>query len=204
LATPRLRRKGGLAMKKLKIGVIGEHPANDAQAIINLLQPHYGEKAQFKVCLKNFTGDDLSSAKFLQELKRANFQNIYDFVLIIRDLDGLPTQTDLLEKKQDLFQKYQEKLNGIGIFMLNIFELEALILSDLTNFNKRFKTKFSFQGNPAYQNDPKGLLKSKSDTKYQESDAIDLFKSINIVEIRKKHSFFNDFCIEFEQKIKFS
>ena len=191
-------------MKKLKIGVIGEHPANDAQAIINLLQPYYGEKAQFKICLKNFTGDDLSSPKFLQELKRSNFHKIYDFIVIIRDLDGLPTQTDLLAKKQKLFQEYQEKLNGIGIFMLNIFELEALILADLTSFNLRFKTKFVFKSNPAYQNNPKGLLKTKSDTKYQESDAIDLLKNTNITNIRANHSFFDDFCVEFEQKINFS
>ena len=70
-----------------------------------------------------------------------------DIVIFIRDLDGLETDTDFKEKKakrQEYFTKSKSVVDKKALYLLNIYEIEALILADIEAFNAFYKSHIVF------------------------------------------------------------
>jgi hypothetical protein len=85
---------------------------------------------------------------------------------------------------------------------LNITELESLILADIETFNNIYKTKIKYTKNPEFKSDPKKVLRDKTRgnaREYNENDAPDIFKKIDLNKIKKCKSF-KKFLTEFESK----
>jgi hypothetical protein len=100
-----------------------------------------------------------------------------------------------------------EKLNnefGNGIFLLNIYELEALMLADIQTFNLHYKSKINFNGNPMMQEKPKEFLMAKTEycqKKYVVSHAPNVFEKLDFETVYKNCSYFKAFIKEFEQLV---
>lgn len=176
-----------------KIGLIGEDPS-DTAAIRNLLLKKYDY--DFIPLLKNQTGDNLETAKTKRMLSVELERRKLDLLIFIRDLDALESDEVQISKRYDWFNRFKSYFNGPSVFLLNIYELEALILSDIASFNNAYKTAINFRGNPMMQKEPKEFLISRTDKlrrKYRESDAPELFRQLDIDIILKKCRYFREF-----------
>ena len=176
-----------------KIGLIGEDPS-DTAAIRNLLLKRYGY--DFIPLLKNQTGDNLETAKTKRMLSVELERRKLDLLIFIRDLDALESDEMQLSKRYDWFNRLKSYFNGASVFLLNIYELEALILSDIASFNSTYKTAINFRGNPMTVQEPKEFLMAKTKKlkkQYTESDAPELFRQLNIDILLKKCRYFREF-----------
>lgn len=189
----------------IKIGLVGEDP-NDTASIDNLISPYYKQKGvKFIPLLKNIRGYQLDSIDKVKRALKIEFEDKRcDFVIYIRDSDAPFSDSKKINARKEWFRNLDRSTNKMGIFLLNIYELEALILADINGFNKIYKTKIKYSKNPSFEKDPKRFLMQKtinSPRQYKESDCPEIFSKLNFLEIRKNCQFFNDFIESFQQKI---
>jgi hypothetical protein len=187
----------------IKVGLVGEDP-NDTLSIKNLLEKRYQRKVQFKSFTKAGTGYGLESAKTKKSIPIEFEEKKCDFVIFIRDLDAFESQKTKVQKRMNWFNEFNRFVKNKGILLLNIWELEALILSDIDAFNKLFSVNHKFRGDPMVQKEPKELLKkitSKSNKQFEESHCPEIFKKLDIDKIEENCRFFKDFIISFDKKL---
>lgn len=182
------------------IGVVGEHPQNDSEAVIALLKKIF-PKANFKILLKSLTGTQLYTPKAKRLLATEVQGNRPAFIIFVYDADAHPSEKEKIEKKESIFKDHKQFKQDI--LLLNIQELEALILADLEPFNKKFGTKAIYKGNPMHQPKPKEWLRAQtgnSRNRYQESDAIALLSAANIENL-KMVPYFKEFLDKLDKQI---
>lgn len=188
----------------IKVGLIGEDP-NDTSSIKNILAKKYADKVFFKPMLRRIRGHYLDNPKAIRSLETEAKIEKCKFIIYIRDLDGLPSQNDLIVKKHQWFDVLNNLTGKNNIFLLNIWELEALIFADIESFNKSYRTTIKPVGNPMLISDPKGKLKEatrKSRKPFEESHCPDVFKLLDLDVVSNNCSFFKDFLGEFDHKLK--
>jgi len=103
----------------IKVGLVGEDP-NDTSAIKNLLKKKYSDSVNFKPMLRNIRGHQLDNAKVIRSLGVEAKTEKCKFIIYIRDLDGLPSQTDLIAIKKNWFDNLNNLTGKDNIFLLNI------------------------------------------------------------------------------------
>lgn len=187
-----------------RIGLVGEDP-NDTQAIQYLLEQNFTDKAQFVIILRNKRGYQLENTSFYNAFKIELLNNNYDLIIFIRDLDGLESEEEKLKHRLNWFKKLNAASGDRGLFLLNIFELEALILADIETFNSIYKTKISKIGNVMFTTQPKELLMSKTfrlRKVYSESHCPELFKKLNYTTVVKNCRYFKEFVLLLEKRLK--
>ena len=124
----------------MKIGLVGEAPL-DTMSIKTILGKKYSN-LEFVELLKNIiTGSILENQTTKTKLRLECSIHRPDIVIFIRDLDGLLTKK--YRKQRLLRQKYYREFKGCThtkktIYLLNIWEIEALILSDINCFNQYY------------------------------------------------------------------
>jgi len=176
-----------------RIGIIGENYENDSKPLRTLLSRVFDkQKAIFIPILPKIEGNQLERIrKILVALKSEIIRKRLDCLILMRDLDGLPSELKKIEVRNKWFKEIENGISKKCIPLLIIYELEALILSDITTFNKIYKTKYKLKGKPKFQKEPKGLLKkltAHSKKTYHESHADDIFQKISHTELIKNHS----------------
>lgn len=185
------------------VGLVGEAPT-DTKAIEVLLSKKY-DNITFIELLKNINGAQLENQKTKQSLKLECIYHRPNIVIFIRDLDGLLSKEYRYQRLQR--QNYYKKFKGSTqikdktIFLLNIWEIEALILADINAFNKYYKCNIKFNENPMKIVEPKEFLKL-SHKKYSESDNKNIFKHSDFNKIYSHCDYFKSFIDKFEQLIK--
>jgi len=187
----------------IRVGLVGEDP-NDTSSIKNLLEKRYNKKVRFYALTRTETGHGLDSSKTKKSITIEFDEKKCRFIVFIRDLDAFESHKSALERKIKWFKELDDLVNNKGIFLLNIWELEALILADIDTFNKSYNIKHKFKGNPMLQKEPKELLKritAKTNKKFKESHCPNLFKDLDIDKVEKNCRFFRDFIQEFNKKI---
>ncbi len=187
-----------------KIGLIGEDP-NDTTSLKNLLLQKHPSGLQFKQLIKNKKGYQLDNAKIPSALKIEYDEYKPQHVIFIRDADSLPTNIIKIQKIKDWFNKLNEVIDGKGILLINIYELEALILADIDTFNLHYNTTIRYAKNVMYQQKPKEFLIQKTwktKKRYSESHCPDLFMHLKFDTIIKKAAFFNEFYSHFVSTLK--
>jgi Domain of unknown function (DUF4276) len=192
-------------MKKIKVGIVGEHPQNDSEALRLFLTPLANEGVQFKIVLKNFEGSHLDGDKFVRALVTESRD--LDYIILVRDLDGLLSEIEKIKKRNAWFNAANNRIFNKGIFFLAIYEMEALILSDVTVLNKIYGLTMKPVGNPMMIADSKGHLKRVTDKskkgKYDVNHALDIFKSLNfktVYDTHKGERSFQSFADELKDK----
>jgi hypothetical protein len=175
-------------MKKIKIAVFGENPRNDADAFTVLLKKKYDDKASFKTILKNLSGDMLENQTMLfGSLEIELLVESYDYILCVRDLDSLLSNTDIISKRETWFNNVNSKIDNKGIFFLAIYEMEALILADIENFNRIYNLNFNLDKDPIEVVEPKEFLKELTNYKYKTSHCSKIFELADFEKIYQNH-----------------
>ncbi|MBE9601989.1 hypothetical protein [Pedobacter sp. MC2016-24] len=186
----------------IKIGVVGEDP-NDTSSVISLLSKKY-PYVQFRKLAKGVTGCQLDSRKLITsltiEVKRQQLKSI----IYIRDLDGFDSERAKLIKISTWFTNLDNQFGRTGILLTNIWELEALIFADISTFNTLYKVNHQFKGDPSKIKDPKQELKKitrNGSKKFHESHCPQVFDQLDVNQIAKNCTYFNQFLIDFSKLI---
>lgn len=182
----------------IRVGLIGEDP-NDTSAIKNLLEKRYKKKFQFVPLVRRIKGSQLDGSKIRSALPIEFADNKCKFVIYIRDLDGFKSESSKVKVKTSWFNTLDSTIKNKGILLLNIWELEALILGDIETFNKIYKTNHRFKKDPMHEKNPKETLKNfsvKSAQTYHESHCPDIFKQLDIDNIKSRVRYFDEFIAE--------
>lgn len=163
-----------------KIGLIGEDP-NDTIAIKNLLLQRHTTGLQFEQLLKRKRGYELNNPRYAAALKIEYDAKRPDFIIFIKDADALPSEREKIKEVEEWFSKLNKVVNNKGILLKNIYELEALILTDIDTFNKYYNVNIKYNKNVMFHKEPKEFLKlkTKAQKQYQESHCPELFTKLN-------------------------
>lgn len=184
----------------MKIGLVGEYPT-DAVAVEKLLLNFYNEKYSFSPLIKNIpNGDNLATTQGRKLIKAEYRSNAPDLLIYIRDLDGLQNNKEKQELRKKEFEKLQQTIDGVCVFMLNIYTLEALIYGDIQTFNSIFGTNINVPKDPMEIEKPKEeLMKSTvhKERKYNFSaDNEEVFSKLDPNKIYETHNGFRNFIKE--------
>jgi hypothetical protein len=184
-----------------KIGLVGEAP-NDTNAFTNLFKKQY-PLLVFLPLINDIHGSQLDSPKTKQLLRKEYESLKPNFVVFIRDLDGLKNETDKLDNRKKYFTDFNSVIDKVGCYLLNIYEIEALILADIATFNTLYQCSIEYSNNPMLEPQPKEFLikRTKSPKKYSESDNPTIFSSLNFETIKQNCAYFGEFCKKFEQLV---
>lgn len=162
----------------MKIGLVGEAP-NDTQSIKNLLEKRYSPMDyNFVFMLQISNGSHLDSTKTKRILEIEYKIQKPDYIIFIRDLDSILPNKHKKDDRKEYFRTSNKRINGKGIFLLNIYEIEALILTDVATFNAKYGSKLEEVEDVMKIEEPKEYLK-KASKKYSESHNADIFKLID-------------------------
>lgn len=184
----------------MKIGLVGEAP-NDTTSLQNLLSRRYPkEKVEFVSLLKIQNGSTLDNSKTFRFLVIENRIHKPDIIVFIRDLDSiLPNRPRKLERLM-YFRKANKQVNYIGIFLLHIYEIEALILSDPKTFNDMYNAELGEYEDVMNVSEPKEVLMAAS-KKYSESDNAKIFEKLDLDKLLSC-KYFKDFIEELDKKVQ--
>ncbi|HZY37961.1 MAG TPA: DUF4276 family protein [Mucilaginibacter sp.] len=186
----------------MKVGLVGEAPG-DTGAVQNLLSRNY-ENLDFIELLQRVGGSVLDDKKAVNQIRREYEIERPDLVLVIRDLDADEKDDDKVKDRKKKFAKLNRIINKKGIFLLNIYELEALILADIEVFNKIYGCEVEQYADPMKVADPKEVLMSasrKSNTPFNVSHNREIFKSLRFDILKKNCRYFARFIKEFDKKL---
>jgi Domain of unknown function (DUF4276) len=193
--------------KKIKIGIVGEDPNNDALALSHLLRTVVLEGVQFAVMQKNIRGSQLDSVKFLKTLKAEFKAEQPKHIIFVRDLDALLSDSSQVSTRDAWFARANEQVQNCGIFFLAIYEMEALILADIDNLNKYYRLKIKDINHPMAIEKPKEVLQKLTENtqkgRYRENDAPKIFQALAFETVYKHHKgtrSFQYFADELSQK----
>jgi len=184
----------------LKIGLIGEYPT-DVDCISSLLVKKYDSDISFFPLIYGVHGSELENPKIKHQLRREYQYEKPDFVLFIRDLDGFEDNKFLLDQRKAYFTEFNSVVNRKGILLLNIYELEALLLSDVGMLNAYFEVQLEEIADCMQVEDPKGFLKTNI-RKYSTGDNKTLFSLLNYDKVVNNCRYFKVFSQEFDKIIK--
>lgn len=187
----------------ISIGLVGEDP-NDTSSIKNLLLSKYGKSVRFFPLARGICGYYLDNPKLKAVLKAELASHNYKFIIYIRDLDAFKSEAAKVQKKLDWFKDLNSITGNQNILLLNIWEMEALILGDIGTFNKIYKIKHSFSGDPMAVKEPKEYLKritNKGIKRYKESHSPEIFSQLDINLVRDNCLFFRNFLTEFNSRL---
>ncbi len=185
----------------ITIGLVGEAP-NDTNAFTNLLKKQYPTLI-FIPLINDLHGSMLDNQK-TKNILRKEYESLKpNLIIFIRDLDGLKSETDKLDKRKKYFTDFNSVVDKIGYYFLNIYELEALILADINTFNTLYNCEIEYNDDPMLQIEPKEFLirNTKPPKKYMESDNPTIFKSLDFETIKQNCLYFKEFCNDFEKRI---
>jgi hypothetical protein len=184
----------------MKIGLVGEAPA-DTTAIKNLLLKRYRQHRQeFVTMLDRINGSMLDNQKTKRLLRIEYETQKPTIVIFIRDLDGTLKNNTTLAARKDFFRNFNSVVNKTGVFLLNIYEIEAILVADINAFNNYFGSAIQYDGDPMELENPKEFLKMHC-PKYNESLNPALFGSLNFDTVYIKCRYFNGFITRFEKKL---
>ncbi|RYY06953.1 MAG: DUF4276 family protein [Sphingobacteriaceae bacterium] len=121
-------------------------------------------------------------------------------VIFIRDLDALENDTVQLEIRKQYFRDSNTVVNKKGIYLLNIFEIEALLLADIDCINKVYNSNLSRISDPMKIEEPKEYIKlatKKMISAYNESHNPNLFSQLNFDTLIANCKYFSNFIDRF-------
>jgi len=181
----------------MKIGLLGESP-HDTKSISNLLKRMF-PAFEFVNLIEDIHGAQLDQLQPTKRLLRLEYQaHKPDVVVFIRDLDALASDKVQLRKRLEYFWEFKTVVDRKAVYLLNIWEIEALILFDLDTFRKHYGCSCSYTGDPHDQEKPKEHLKGLCH-KYNEVHNSALFANIDYRILMDNSVYFNKFIKQFKK-----
>jgi hypothetical protein len=189
-----------------RIGLIGENP-NDTSAFRNLFSRQYPGQFEFVPLIRNWTGGNLDNIKessnVMAQLRFEYRDQNPDFVVLIRDLDALESDTIQLSERLRRMYALAKAVTHNAVFLLCIFEMETLLIADLDPVNVKYGTTLVYPSagdpvDPMLKIDPKGFLINNCG--YHQNDCPELFETIDFAKLLNV-KFFKDFVEHFNTRI---
>ncbi|SHL24389.1 hypothetical protein [Chryseobacterium polytrichastri] len=182
----------------MKIGLVGEAP-NDTECIQVLLEKKYTE-FNFFFMLNRINGSNLENQKVKRILRVEYESEKPDIVIFIRDLDAILPNKSMLSRRKTYFNEFNSVVDKKGIFFLNVYEIEALILANHEIFNLTFNSQLVISENVMSISEPKEYLKNFS-RQYDESMNVGIFKDLSFETVHDNCLYFEKFIKDFEKLI---
>lgn len=190
--------------KAVRVGLLGESP-NDTEAIKVLLERQYTAQVTCFPLLERLTGGTLDSNKILRSLPIACARKRPDVVVVIRDLDALASNKTQLRLRQEYFTRVNREVGGHALYLLHIYEFEALIAADIQTFNRLYQSACKVPGDPSLIVDPKRVLQNatrKSQRgEYHENHSTEICTELDYSKLIKNCGYFREFDAAFAVKI---
>ena len=189
--------------KQVRVGLLGESP-NDTAALKVLLEQRYAGRIQVFPLLKNLKGDKVGGLKALRMLPTQYQEQKPDIVVFTRDLDSLASDVTQRQRRQQEFNDINKCVAGKGIFLLHIYEFEALIMAHIGPFNAHYRCACKPQGDPMRIADPKGKLQvasRKGKGEYSENDCAEVCAKLDYAELVKNCGYFQEFDEAFAARL---
>jgi hypothetical protein len=191
--------------KVVKIGLFGESP-HDTNAVLELLSKQYSTSLEFITMLPRLRGSMLDNKMTQIDLSIEFRTKKPDLVIVVRDLDDLVSNQAKVDKLNAFFNSSNQSVSSTGIFLLNVFELEALILCDIEALNAFYKIEASFSGDPMLTWEPKEILKgftkpNKRSKRYTPGHCPKLFKLLDFNKL-SSCSYFASFILDFDTRVQ--
>lgn len=184
----------------MKVGLIGESP-NDTFSIQTLLKNEYSAPDfEFIFLIDRIHGSQLDSQKTKRFLRIEYESKQPDLVIFIRDLDGLASNIAQYRIRREYFTSFNSVIDKKGIYLLNIYEIEALILSDIETFNRFYKSNLELLSDPMLISEPKEFITSRVKS-YSTSDNPNIFGKLRWEALFKNCKYFNEFIVSLNTKI---
>lgn len=185
----------------IRIGIIAEDD-NDAKAISTLLNKNFPEQFYFQRLLPNRNGsqlDDNNDNHLAIALRREFEFEELDYLLYIRDLDALISDKEQLNFRKKRFRRFSRVVDRKAIFMLNIYEIEALILADFDTYkNYKNRPDLVFENvNAALTEKPDLALPD-----YNKGELTKIIPLLNLEIVKSNHRHFSIFMTEFFKMIE--
>lgn len=181
----------------IRIGLIGENPS-DTNCIAGLLNKKYSSKVSFFPLIKNINGSNLDNPKIKRQLRREYEIKNPDLVLFIRDLDGLEHHYELLNYRKTWFSDIKKVVDKKSILLLNIWELEALLLTDIEMVNAHYGSNIEMLEDCMTVEQPKEFLNERI-SRYLTGHNVELFSKLKYEVVIAKCRYFKKFDEEFEK-----
>jgi hypothetical protein len=183
----------------VSVAFVGEHP-NDVSCIQSLLLKKYPLGVSFSALLKDVNGSALDNPKIIHLLRKEYQYSKPDVVLFIRDLDALEYDRIQWEKRKQYFVKCNKVVDKKGIYLLNIFELEALLIADKLALEKYFNAPVVVEDDCMLIPSPKEEL-MKMFRKYNTVMNAVLFPLLNYETVIKNCRYFKKFDTVFNARL---
>ena len=191
--------------KALTVGLIGENP-NDSRALTALLGQRYAGKFAPVPLAKNRTGDQLANPKMLRVLAEEYRLKQPRLVVYIRDLDALASNAAKVREREIEFEKIKNVVGKDALFLLHIYQFEALILADIATFNRLYQVAIAAKGNPTAVENPKKKLVSATDKlkaprQYHPNHSAEIAAQLNYAELLQNCAYFRAFDAAFAARL---
>lgn len=193
----------------IKIGLVGENPS-DTKAIENLLSKEQKQLTFVHLLYGITTGDMLESPSMKNLLRVEIEEHEPDIVLFIRDLDRLKSDKDYkkkLQERKSFYTKMKRVINRRkrihqkdSLFLLNIYTIEALILSDISVCNKYLNANIELDKPAMEVEKPIELLRKYA---YKEHECPKIFAELRIEVLQQNCAYFDEFMQKWEKWLEF-
>ena len=186
-----------------RVGLLGESP-NDTRAIAALLGPRYGGQVEFFPLVNNVTGDNLETAGTFRQLRREYQFERPNVVVVIRDLDALATDKGQRRRRRAYFRKVDKQVDGKGLYLLNIYSIEALIAAHIAVFNAYYGCTCVISGDVMDVERPVELLKAATQQgklRYLEAHCAELLARADYDQLLANCRYFHAFDAAFAARL---
>ncbi|MHC5353962.1 hypothetical protein ACYSNX_07235 [Myroides sp. LJL115] len=122
-----------------------------------------------------------------------------DVVIFIRDLDGIISDKDQISTRKNYFSDNNSVVDKKGIYLLNIYELEALLLADINTLNSFFNTSLAKVPDVMAIDEPKEYLRSRC-PKYTITQNAELCALLDFNTLEENCLYFKRFIVKFKKK----
>ena len=169
-----------------------------------LLTPRYGGRVEFFTLIEGVTGDMLDTQGAFRQLRREYQLERPNLVVVIRDLDALETDRGQLRKRQSYSRRVARQVNNKGLYLLNIYTIEALVAADIAAFNAHYGCGCEIPGDVMLIEKPIELLRAATQhgkPRYLEAHCAELLEKANYDQLLANCRYFRDFDAAFDQQV---
>lgn len=144
-----------------RVGVVGES-AFDTEAIRELLERRYGQRAQFLDLSLRLQGGQFDGQKSYTMFKLRYEAKQPDLVIIFRDLDGPADDQEMRRKREAFFADMNALVGNRGLFLVHVYTIEALLIAHIEVFQKKYDWQCRVPANPTTIPKPAQFLRDAS------------------------------------------
>lgn len=186
---------------QLKVGLLGESP-NDTVAIGRLLEKQFGQLIRCFSLLDRVTGSELDDIGTDKALRIEYQEHRPHIVVVIRDLDGRESDVSQLRYRRAYFRRISRIVEQRSVYLLNIYSIEALLLTDVEVVNHKYDCHCVVEVDPMHIEKPIEVLDHVTKGHYEEYHCRELVPKLRYERLVEGCRYFAAFHNEFTARLR--